>query len=64
MKTLGIQTPSLQKGDLAVQARITNLARRLKVLQTKEPVLVNQVSPNQLPTPGYTYCQAINHVFE
>ena len=38
--------------------------RRLKALKTKEPVLVNQVNPNQYSNPGCTYCQAMNHVFE
>ena len=31
---------------IAIEARIANLARRLKVLETKEPSPVNQVSPN------------------
>jgi len=34
--------------------------RRLKALEIKEPVPVNQVSP----TPCCIYCQAMNHVFE
>ena len=32
--------------SIAAEARIANLARRLKVLETKEPVPVNKVSPN------------------
>jgi len=59
------------KGDLhsiessiTVETRIANLLRRLEVLETKEPVLVNQVSPNQFSTPGCTYYQAMNYVFE
>ena len=38
--------------------------RRLEALETKEPVPVNQVSPSQFSTPGCTYCQAMNYVFE
>jgi len=49
---------------IAVEARIANLARRLKVLETKKSVPVNHVSPNQFPTPDYTYCHAVNHVFK
>ena len=48
----------------ANEAKLANLARRLKVLETKEPSSVNQLSPNQFPTPGCTYCQAMNNVFE
>ena len=43
---------------------MANLARRLEALETKKPSPVNQVSPNQFPTPGCTYCQVMNHVFE
>ena len=49
---------------IAAEARIANLERRLEALETKEPVPVNQVSPNQFLTPNCTYCQAMNHVFE
>ena len=52
------------KSSITAETRIINLARRLKVLETEEPVLVNQDSPNQFSTPDNTYCQAINHVFE
>ena len=38
--------------------------RKLEALETTEPVPVNQISPNQFLTPGCTYCQVINHVFE
>ena len=69
MKTREIQTPSLQK-DYSIESSIANeeklakLARRLEALETKEPSPVNQVSPNQFPTMGYTYCQAMNYLFE
>ena len=71
MKTLGIQTPSLQK-EVSIQLnhpyltrlKIVNLAIRLEALETKEPSPVNQLNPNQFSTSGCTYCQAMNHVFE
>jgi len=44
--------------------KISSLMRRMEALEIKEPVPVNQVSPNQFSTPGCTYCQIINHVFE
>ena len=52
------------ESSIANEAKLANLARRLEALETKEPSPVNQVSPNQFPTPGCTYCQAMNHVFE
>ena len=70
MKTLEIQTLSLQK-EVSIQlnhpsnkAKLANLARRLEALETTEPSPVNQVSPNQFPNLACTYCQAINHVFK
>jgi len=54
----------LIESSIAAEARITKLARRLKVLEAKKPVSVNQVSLNQFLTPGSTYCQVMNHVFE
>ena len=50
------------ESSIANEAKLANLARRLKSLETKEPSLVNQVSPNQFSTPGCTYRQAMNHV--
>ena len=52
------------ESSIANEAKLANLERRLEVLKTKEPSQVNQVSPNQFPTPGCTYRQAMNHVFE
>ena len=52
------------ESSIANEAKLANLVRRLKVLETKEPSPVNQVNPNQIPTPGCTYCQAMNDVFE
>ena len=52
------------ESSIANEAKLANLARRLDALEMKEPSPVNQVSPNQFSTPGCTYCQAMNHVFE
>ena len=52
------------ESSIANETKLANLAKRLKALETKEPSPVNQVSPNQFSTPGCTYCQAMNHVFE
>ena len=63
--------PISSKGDLhsiessiAAEAKVANLMKRLEVLKIKDPASVDQVSPTQVPTPGCTYCQAMNHVFE
>ena len=34
------------ESSIAAKARIANIARRLEVLETKEPSPVNQVNPN------------------
>ena len=47
------------ESSITNEAKLANLTRRLEALETKEPSPVNQVSPNQIPTPGYTYCQAM-----
>ena len=39
------------ESSIANEAKLANLARRLKILKTKEPSPVNQVSPNQFSTP-------------
>ena len=52
------------ESTIAAEAKITNLMRKLEVLKIKDPASVNQVSQTQVPTPGCTYCQAMNHVFE
>jgi len=49
------------ESSVATETRIAHLARRLKVIETKEPAPVN---PNQFSISGYTYCEAMNHVFE
>ena len=52
------------ESSIGAEAKIANIARRLEVLETKEPSPVNQVNPYQFPTLGCTHCQAMNHVFE
>jgi len=52
------------KSSIAVEAKIASRMRRLEALKTKEPAPVNQVSPSQVSTPGCTYFQVMNHVFE
>ena len=63
--------PISSKGDLhsiessiTAEAKVANLMKRLEVLKIKDPALANQVSPTQVPTPGCTSCQVMNHVFE
>ena len=50
------------EANIATEAKLAIVIRRLEDLETKEPVYVNQVNPT--PSAGSTYCQAINHVFE
>ena len=54
----------LIESSIVVEARIANLSRRLELLETKEPILVNKVSPNPIQNLSCTYYQAMNHVFE
>ena len=63
--------PISSKGDLysiessiTAESKIATLMRRLEALDTREPVPVNQVSPNLFLTSGCTYYQAMNYVFE
>ena len=48
--------------QIATEAKLAVVMRRLEVLETKDPVSINQVGPT--PSVGCTYCQAMNHVFE
>ena len=50
------------EANIATEAKLAIVMRRLEALETKEPVSVNQVSP--IPSAGCTYCQGMNHVFE
>jgi len=52
------------ESSIAAKTRMANLSRRLKLLETKEPILVNQVSPNPIQNPDCTYCQTMNYMFE
>ena len=59
--------PSSSKGDahfievnIATKAKLAVVMRRLEALETKEPVLVNQVSPTL--SADCTYCQPVDHV--
>ena len=50
------------EANIATDAKLAAVMRRLEALETKEPVSVNQVSPTS--SAGCTYCQDRNHVFE
>jgi len=52
------------ESSIATEAKISSLMRRLEALETKEPVSVKHVSPNQFLNLGCTYCQSMNYVFE
>ena len=54
----------LIESSIAVEAKITQLMRRLELLEAREPNSVNQVNPTQVINPGCTYCQALTHLFE
>jgi len=47
-----------------VEAKIATLMRRIEALEIKEPANVNQINPPPIHNPGYSYCQAPNHIFE
>ena len=49
---------------IAVEAKITQLMRRLELLEVREPNLVNQVNPTPVINLGCTYCHALHHLFE
>ena len=52
------------KTSIAAEAKLASVMRRLEALEIKKTISVNQVSPKQTPTLGYTYYQVMNHVFE
>jgi len=52
------------ESSAALEAKIVTFMRRIEVLETKEPVVANQIIPSQLHNPSCTYCLASNHVFE
>jgi len=50
--------------SIEMKDKFASVMRRLKDLETKEPVPVNQVSSTQSTSAGCTYCQVMNHVFK
>jgi len=52
----------LIEDSIVNEAKLAIVKRRLEVLETKDPISINQVSPTL--SAGYTYCQVMNHVFE
>jgi len=52
------------KSSIAVEKKITQLMRRLELLEAKEPNSVNQVNPTQVINLGCTYCHALTHLFK
>jgi len=46
------------------EGKFDSITQILEALETKDSVLVNQVSPIQSISAGCTYCQGMNHVFE
>jgi len=52
------------ESSITAEAKITQLIRRLELLEDREPNSVNQVNPTQVTSPGCTYCHALTHLFE
>jgi len=52
------------ESSIVVKAKITQLMRRLELHEARKLNSVNQVNPTQMPSPGYTYCYALTHLFE
>ena len=52
------------ESSIAAEAKITQLMKRLELLEAREPNSVNQVNPPPVINPGCTYCHALNHLFE
>ena len=50
------------EANIATEAKLAAVMRRLETFKTKELVFVNQVSLT--PSASCTYCQDMNHVFE
>jgi len=48
---------------IPVEAKISQLMRRLELLEVKEHNLINQINPPQMLNPGYSYCHALTHIF-
>jgi len=54
----------LIESSVTAEAKISHLMRRLKILETKEQGVVNQVNPPQMTNPCCTYCHTLNYVFK
>ena len=52
------------ESSIAAEAKITQLMKRLELLEAREPNSVNQVNPLPVINPGCTYCHALTHQFE
>jgi len=58
------------ESSIAAEAKITQLMKRIELLESRENSTVNQVnpspvaSPSPVVNPGCTYCHDLNHVFE
>jgi len=52
------------ESSIAAEAEITQLMRRLELLEVREPNSMNQVNPMHVTTLGCTYCHALTHLFE
>ena len=51
------------ESSIAAEAKITQLTRRLELLEVREQNSVKQINPPQMPNSGCTYCHALTHIF-
>ena len=52
------------ESSIVVEVKITQLMKRLELLEVREPNSVNQVNPPPVINPGCTYCHALNYLFK
>ena len=52
------------ESSIAAEAKITQLMKRIELLESREPTTVNQVNPPPAVNPGCTYCHDLTHLFE
>jgi len=52
------------ESSITTEAKITQLMRRLELLEARKPNSVNQVNPTEMPSLGCTYCHALTHIFQ
>jgi len=50
--------------SIAAEAKITQLMRRLELLEARDPSSVNQVNPTQVISSGCTYCHTLTHLYD